>query len=81
MMKESMLESAKEHKTKNERKTKKWMTPEILDLMEERRKAKAYEQKYRELDKQVKNRCFVCFFGWFLNVLVNYWVILPVQLY
>ena len=25
--------------------------------MEERRKAKANEQKYRELDKQVKKRC------------------------
>ena len=33
------------------------MTPEILDLMEERRKAKADTQKYKELDKQVKKRC------------------------
>ena len=42
----------------NERKTKKWMTPEMLDLMEERRKAKADIQKYRELEKQVKKRCY-----------------------
>ena len=33
------------------------MTPEVLDLMEERRKAKADIQNYRELDKQVKKRC------------------------
>ena len=33
------------------------MTPEILDIMEERRKAEANKQKYRELDKQVKKRC------------------------
>ena len=30
------------------------MTPEILDLLEERTKAKADEQKYRKLDKQEK---------------------------
>ena len=35
----------------------KWMTPEIFDLMEEKRIAKADEQKYRELDKQVKKMC------------------------
>ena len=58
MMKESMLESAKEHITVTKRKEdKKWMTPGILDLMEERRKAKAVVQKYRELDKQVKKSC------------------------
>ena len=58
MSKESMVESAKEHIPVAKRKDdKKWMTPEILDLMEERRKAKADIQKYRELDKQVKKRC------------------------
>ena len=50
--------SAKNHIPVTKRKKdKKWMTPEILDLMEERRKAKADIQKYRELDKQVKKRC------------------------
>lgn len=58
MMKESMLESAKEHIPVTKRKEdKKLITPEILGLMEERRKAKADEQKYRELDKQVKKKC------------------------
>ena len=58
MMNESMLESAKQHIPVTKRKDdKKWMTPEILDLREERRKAKADEQKYRELDKQVKKNC------------------------
>ena len=59
MFKESVLESAKEHipVTKRKKDKKKWMTPEILDLMEERRKAKADIQKYRELEKQVKKRC------------------------
>ena len=48
MMKESMLESAKGHIPVTKwREDKKWMTPEILDLIEERRKAKADEQKYR----------------------------------
>ena len=40
------------------------MTPEILDLMEERRKAKADEQKYRELDKHVIKRCNVAKEHW-----------------
>ena len=57
VMKESMLESAKEHIPDTKLKEdKKWMTSESLDLMEERRKAKADEQKYRDLDKQVKKR-------------------------
>ena len=58
MFKESMLESAKEHiPVTKQKEDKKWMTPEILDLMEERRKAKADIQKYRELDKQVQKMC------------------------
>ena len=47
-MKESMLESAK---TKE---GQKWMIPEILDRIEQKRKGKADEEKYRE---QVKKRC------------------------
>ena len=31
--------------------------PRNLDLMEERRKAKTDERKYRKLDKQVKKKC------------------------
>ena len=57
MFKESMLESEKEHIPVAKRKEdKKWMTPEVLDLMEERRKAKADIQNYRELHTQVKKR-------------------------
>ena len=42
MMKESILESAKEHIPVTKRKEdKKWMSSEILGLLEERRKAKA----------------------------------------
>ena len=33
------------------------MNPEIVDLIGERRKAKANERKYKELDKQIKKRC------------------------
>ena len=33
------------------------MNPEVLGLIEDRRKAKANEQKYKELDKQIKKRC------------------------
>ena len=50
MMKERVLESAKVHIPVTRPKEDK--TPEILDLMEERRKAKADEHKCRELDKQ-----------------------------
>ena len=58
MFKEIMLESAKDHIPVIKRKDdKKWMTPEISDLMEKRRKAKGDIQKYRELDKQVIKRC------------------------
>ena len=57
-MKESITESAKEHiPTIKRKEDKRWMNTEILQLMEERRKAKANEQKYKELDRQVKKRC------------------------
>ena len=54
MFKERMLESAREHIPVTKQKKD---NPEILDLIEERRIAKANIQKYRELDKQVKKRC------------------------
>ena len=57
-MKESILESAKEHIPTTKRKEdKKWMNSEILNLMEERRKAKGDETKYKELDKCIKKKC------------------------
>ena len=56
MIEESILKSVKKNTfmSQNERKTTKWMTPEILDLMEARRKAKADVQKYRVLEKEVQ---------------------------
>ena len=58
MMKQSISESAKEHIPVTKRKEdKKWMNPEILGLIGERRKTKANEQRYKELDKQIKKRC------------------------
>lgn len=58
LIKESITESAKEHIPTTKRKEdKKWINTEILQLMEERRKAKANEQKYKELDRQVKKCC------------------------
>ena len=58
MMKQSISESSKEHIPVTKRKEdKKSMNLEILGLIGERRKAKANEQKYKELDKQIKKRC------------------------
>ena len=34
-----------------------WMTDEILNMMEERRKHKRSENQYREIDKEVKRKC------------------------
>ncbi|XP_039278804.1 craniofacial development protein 2-like [Nilaparvata lugens] len=39
-----------------QRKKKAWMTSEILDLMEERRKSKGKEKEYRELQKRIQKR-------------------------
>lgn len=58
MMKDSISEAAKEHIPVTKRKQdKKWMKEEILDLMEDRRKAKREEKKYKELDRLVKKKC------------------------
>jgi len=57
-MKETILEVATEHIPKTKRKEdKKWITPEILNLMEERRKAKSDETKYKQMDRLVKRKC------------------------
>ena len=37
--------------------TQEWMTPEILDLMEERRKCKKNNQQYKQLDRIIRNKC------------------------
>ena len=34
-----------------------WMTDEILNMMEERRKHKRSENQYREIDKEIKRKC------------------------
>ena len=57
-MKESIKEAPKEHIPLIERKAnKKWMTTEILVLMEDRRKVKKDEQKYSEICKLIKKKC------------------------
>ena len=58
MLKDSINESAKKFISVTKRKEdKKWMKPEILELMEDRRKAKGDIEKYRELDRLVKKKC------------------------
>ena len=53
MIKESMLESVKKHiPVKQTKGMQKLINPEILNGMEENRKAMSDEQKYKELDKQ-----------------------------
>jgi len=37
--------------------TQEWMTPEILDLMEERRKCKKNTQQYKQLVRIIRNKC------------------------
>ena len=57
-MKESIKEVADEHIPFIEKKAnKKWMTTEILVLMEDRREVKKNEQKYSEICKFVKKKC------------------------
>ena len=66
MMKDNISEAAKEHIPVTKRKEdKKWMKPEILELMEERRKAKGDEEKYKELNKLVKKKCNLAKEEWF----------------
>ena len=58
MMKDSISKAAKEHiPTTGKKEHKRWMNKKILDLMEDRRKAKVDEKKYKELDKLVKKKC------------------------
>ena len=58
MLKRSLTEATEEHIPKKKGKEhKKWMTPEILQMMEERRKCKNMPEKYQKLNKQIKSKC------------------------
>ena len=50
-MKESITEVIEK------RANKKWMTPEILDFMKDKRKVKNKKLKYNEIDKRIKRKC------------------------
>lgn len=59
-MQKSMNESVKSVIPKRPRKAKqRWMTPEILNLMEERKALKGQHEKYKEKDKEIRTRCKV----------------------
>ena len=56
--KEAIIESVKETVPPIPRKTKKqWMTQEILELMDERRKEKNNKENYERLNKDIKEKC------------------------
>jgi len=58
MLKESLTEITEEHIPKKEGKEhKKWITSEILRMMEERRKCKNNIVEYQRMDKQIKAKC------------------------
>ena len=57
-MNKNIKEAANEHIQLIEKKAnKKWMTTEILVLMEDRRKVKVNEEKYSEICKHMKKKC------------------------
>ena len=57
-LKECMQDAADECLPKKKRVAKQiWMTDDILNLMEERRKLKRKDAEYRELDKQIRLKC------------------------
>ena len=57
-MKESIQTTAEELIPETTRKEhKRWMTEDILELMEERRKAKNDDNRYRMINKKIKTRC------------------------
>ncbi|GFN84194.1 craniofacial development protein 2-like [Plakobranchus ocellatus] len=56
--KSAIMEAATEVIPKVKRKAKqKWMTEEILNLMEERRCAKGNKEKYEQIHKKVQEKC------------------------
>ena len=57
-MKESLNEVMADKVPKMQKKQhKKWMTEDILNLMEDRRKAKSNIDLYKTLNTQIKNKC------------------------
>ena len=57
-LKNSITEATEEEIPKKERKAKqKWMTDDILELMDRRRLAKGDQQEYERLHKEVRRRC------------------------
>ena len=57
-MKESIQETAGELIPETNRKEhKSWMTEDILNLMEERRKAKNDDNLYNRINKTIRNNC------------------------
>ncbi|GFR79578.1 endonuclease-reverse transcriptase [Elysia marginata] len=57
-LKRSITEAAEEEIPTKERKTKqKWMTEDILNLMDKRRKAKEEQEEYENIHKEVRRKC------------------------
>ena len=58
LLKKSIEKSLQEHVPVKPRKEhRKWMTQEILDLMNERRTSKGNDIQYKELNKEIRNKC------------------------
>ena len=67
-LKSAILVSATEIIPKVEKKTKKkWMTQEILDLMDERRKAKGEPEKHEKVHEKIKKKCNKAKESWLVN--------------
>ncbi|GFO33983.1 RNA-directed DNA polymerase from mobile element jockey-like [Plakobranchus ocellatus] len=63
--KSAIMEAATEVIPKVKRKAKqKWMTEEILNLMEERRCAKGNKEKYEQIHKKVQEKCTMSKENW-----------------
>ncbi|GFO08669.1 endonuclease-reverse transcriptase [Plakobranchus ocellatus] len=57
-LKRSITEAAEEEIPTKERKTKqKWMTEDILNLMDKRRKAKGEQGEYESIHREVRRKC------------------------
>ena len=57
-LRDSITEAACEEIPEIERKAKqKWMTDDILDLMDERRRAKGNQEEYKRLHREVRRKC------------------------
>ncbi|GFR92256.1 endonuclease-reverse transcriptase [Elysia marginata] len=57
-LKDCIQEGIEEQVSRKARKEhKKWITTKILDLMEKRRQAKHFPDRYKELNKSIKQKC------------------------